>query len=447
MSGVNGKPERSAIRADGKETIVVDQSSLFEQLGQVAASEAGEVFRNYLRGAVRRMLVDVMAAEVEELTGPKYHPTGDREHRRAGSAEGHVLYEGREETVKRPRVRRVNPDGSTQEVQLATYLAAQEPSELEAAIVRAMAAGTSSREVSAVYPESPKTSRANVSRLWATVGAANVLDFRARDIASPDWLVLMLDGIRLSKDQTAIAAIGITCGGEKHVLDFELGSSENYEVCRDLLTRIKARGFRTEGRLLAVTDGSASLKKAIVEHFDDAIIQRCVVHKERNIRARLSKRDWGELARLFKRLREVQGERAAREALAELERFLETKNAAALASLHEAGEDLIALHKLEVPSTLHPSLLSTNVIENSYRNVRRKLGRVTRFRAETDQASRWMAYALGEAEKGFRRIQGYGALKHLKAALARPSEPSSGASASPPVACAPSVFADAPEDL
>ena len=286
-----------------------------------------------------------------------------------------------------------------------------------------------------------------MSRLWATVGEAKVLDLRARDIASQDWLVLMLDGIHLSKDQTAIAAIGITCGGEKHVLDFELGSSENYEVCRDLLTRIKSRGFKTEGRLLAVTDGSASLKKATLEHFHDAIIQRCLVHKERNIRARLSKRDWGELARLFKRLREVQGEQAAREALAEIEQFLETKNAAALASLHEAGEDLIALHKLEVPSTLHTSLLSTNVMENSYRNVRRKLGRVTRFRAETDQASRWMAYALTEAEKGFRRIQGYAALKHLKAALARPGVPSSGASASPPVACAPSVFADAPEDL
>jgi putative transposase len=195
-----------------------------------------------------------------------------------------------------------------------------------------------------------------------------------------------------------------------------------------------------------VTDGSAALKKATLEHFSDAIVQRCLVHKERNIQARLSKRDWGELARLFKRLREVQGERAAREVLAELERFLETKNAAALASLHEAGDDLIALHKLEAPSTLHASLLGTNVIENSYHNVRRKLGRVTRFRAETDQASRWMAYALTEAEKGFRRIQGYAALKHLKAALARASEPSLGASSSPPVACVPSVFADAPED-
>jgi transposase-like protein len=383
------------------------------------------------------MLADVMAAEVEELAGPKYHPTDDRVHRRAGSAVGQMLCEGRGEAMKRPRVRRVNEDGSTKEVQLETYLAAQDPSELQAALVRALVAGASSREVSAVYPESPKTSRSNVSRLWATVGAAKVIELRTRDIASQDWLVLMLDGIHLSKDQTAIAAIGITSGGEKRVLDFELGSSENYEVCRDLLARIKSRGFTTEGRLLAVTDGAAALKKAVLEHFSDAIIQRCLVHKDRNIRARLSKRDWGELARLFKRLREVQGECVAREVLVELERFLETKNAAALASLHEAGEDLIALHKLEVPSTLHTSLLSTNIIENSFLNVRRKIGRVTRFRAETDQASRWLAYALDEAEKGFRRIQGYADLKHLKAALARPSVPSSEASAPPPVATLP----------
>ena len=114
----------------------MNESSLFKQLGQVAASEAGEIFRNYMRGAVRRMFVDVMAAEVDEMTGPKYHPTDDRVHRRAGSADGHVLYKGHGETVKRPRVRRVSKDGSTKEVQLESYLAAQEPSELEAAIVR-----------------------------------------------------------------------------------------------------------------------------------------------------------------------------------------------------------------------------------------------------------------------------------------------------------------------
>jgi putative transposase len=125
------------------------------------------------------------------------------------------------------------------------------------------------------------------------------------------------------------------------------------------------------------------------------------------------------IIQLFKRLREVQGETAGREVLVEIERFLEDKNAAALESLREAGDDLIALHCLNVPSTLHVSLLSTNLIENSFRNVRRKLGRVTRFRAETDQASRWLAAALLEAEKGFRKIRGYRDLPHLTEALGR----------------------------
>ena len=95
----------------------------------------------------------------------------------------------------------------------------------------------------------------------------------------------------------------------------------------------------------------------------------------------------GELARLFKRLREVQGKEAALEVVGALKRFLKGKNAESLKSLEEAGEDLIALQSLNVPNTLHRSLLSTNAIENSFRNTRNKLGRVTRFRPETDQAN------------------------------------------------------------
>jgi len=168
-----------------------------------------------------------------------------------------------------------------------------------------------------------------------------------------------------------------------------------------------------------VLDGSAPLKKAVRKFFAGAVIQRCLVHKERNLRGRLSKRHWGDLARLFKRLRKVEGEAAGREAYSDIERFLGDKNAAALESLREAGDDLLALHCLNVPATLHVSLLSTNLIENSFRNTRRKLGRVTRFRAETDQASRWIAAALLEAEKGFRRLIGYKDLPHLAEALRR----------------------------
>ena len=188
-----------------------------------------------------------------------------------------------------------------------------------------------------------------------------------------------------------------------------------------LLSRLVDRGFAPKAlcRLLCVLDGAKALKTAAKKQWPCAVIQRCLVHKERNLKRYLSKRDWGELARLMTRLRKAQGAESGREALADLRSFLVGRNAEATASLDEAGDALIALHLLDVPNTLHVNLLSTNAIENSIGNIRRKLGRVTRWRVETDQARRWLAVALTEAEKGFRKISGYQALPALARALAQ----------------------------
>jgi len=392
------------------------ESNLYETLGQVSSSDAGQIFRDHLRGCVRQMICEVMAAEVDDLCGAKHQPS-DSDHFRAGSSPGRVIVDGERESVVRPRVRKRSPDGGSEEAALASYRAACDPSQLQDSIVTALMHGVSTRDVEKVKPNSPGVGRSNVSRLWQSVGHKFVDELRGRDLSLQNWVVLMLDGIRLSKDQLAIAAIGITADGRKHVLDFELGSSESGEVARDLMNRLTKRGFHCDRSLLAVLDGSDALRSAVKEVFPDAIVQRCLVHKERNIKSKLSKKHWGELARLFKRLRNVQGKDAALEVVGELRSFLKGKNAESLRSLEEAGADLIALQSLDVPNTLHRSLLSTNAIENSFRNTRNKLGRVTRFRTETDQATRWMAFALLEVEKGFRRISGYEDLPELIAAL------------------------------
>ena len=392
------------------------ESNLYQSLGQVSSEDAGQIFRDHLRGCVRQMISEVMAAEVSELCGPKHNPS-DSDHFRAGSSSGRVLLEGEREAVVRPRVRKRTGETSSEEVVLATYEAARDPSQLQASIVTALMHGVSTRDVQKIKPNSSGVGRSNVSRHWQSVGHKFVDELRGRDLSIENWAVLMLDGIRLSKDQLAVAAIGITTEGRKHVLDFELGSSESAEVAKDLMRRLMKRNFHCDRPLLAVLDGSDALRSAVKEFFPDAIVQRCLVHKERNIRSKLSKKHWGELARLFKRLREVQGKDAALEVVGELRDFLKGKNAESLKSLEEAGEDLIALQSLNVPSTLHRSLLSTNAIENSFRNTRNKLGRVTRFRAETDQATRWMSFALLEVEKGFRRISGHDDMPELIAAL------------------------------
>lgn len=396
---------------------LMNDSNVLQALGQVSSESASEVFRTHLRGVVRQMITDAMVEEVTELCGPKHHPA-DSDYFRAGSSPGRVIYEGKRESVVRPRIRRRKADGSTTEVQLATYEAASSTEQLRESIVSALVAGASTRDVAKTQdPSTPGSSKSNVSRHWQAVGHKFVDQLRGQDLSKTDWAVLMLDGIFLSKDQTAIVAVGITADGYKHILDFELGSTENAEVCRDLMRRLVSREFHCDRPLFSVLDGSQALKTALLEFFSDAVIQRCLVHKERNIRAKLSKRHWGELARLFTRLRKVQGKKDAEDVVKELVAFLKPINAEALNSLEEAGEDLIALQSLGVPNTLHRNLLSTNAIENSFRNTRRKLGRVTRFRAETDQATRWLAYALTEVEKGFRRISGYRDLDKLISAL------------------------------
>ena len=147
----------------------------------------------------------------------------------------------------------------------------------------------------------------------------------------------------------------------------------------------------------------------------------------------LSYRHHGELDRFFKRLRRAEGLEAAKEVVAELQNFLKGKNAQALASLEEAGDELLAVHGLEAPSTLNTTLLNTNCIENPFRNVRAKTRRVSRWRSDTNMASKWLAYALMEAERGFRRINYCKDMKQLAIILQSfsPPPPEEGEKASP----------------
>jgi len=399
----------------------MDEYDVAMLLMQADDADLGVVFRDWMRGMARRTVLRVFEAQTQALCGALYRPDEGAQCYRAGSAPGTILHEGRKDEVRRPRVRRRKEDGQTEEVRLSAYEAAQEPGHLEEMLLRALCAGVSTRGQKEVYPDSPSNSKSSVSRLWMREGARMLDEFRARDIARKDWLVLMLDGVKLANELWAVVALGIAQDGTKHMLDFEAGASENAAVATALCERLAERGFAPKAgcRLLCVFDGAKALRKAARKVWGDPVFQRCLVHKERNLRKYLSKRHWGALAGLMGRLRKVQSEQDAREALAELRTFLEGKNAEALASLEEAGEELIALHLLEVPNTLHRNLLSTNIIENAIRNMRGKLGRVTRWREETDQPRRWLAMALTETEKGFRKLAGYRDLPWLARALMR----------------------------
>lgn len=396
----------------------MENISLIERLAQADDSEAGAALESFLRTAARTAFMNALFAEVAQLCGPAYHPRPDAACERAGSAPGRYFFGTEEEHLRRPRVRKEG-----REVRLASYEAAQSRSALHDAMLNAFRAGVPSREQKRMFKDTSGTSPGEVSRLWQKEGERCIEQLRERDLGKADYVVLMLDGIALGSDLCAVVALGITVEGEKPILDFQIGASENLEVCTDLLNRIETRGFRPKRRLLAVTDGAKALRKAIWKKWSNAIIQRCLIHKARNIKSDLSYRHHSEVDRLFKRLRKAEGLATAQECVEELNVFLKGKNAQALASLEEAEDELLAVHRLGAPSTLNTTLLNTNCIENPFRNVRAKIRRVSRWRPDTQMASKWMAYALLEAERGFRRINHSQDMKRLATILESFSAP------------------------
>lgn len=387
---------------------------------QAPAVENQELFMTLLRDSLRTVAEQMLLAEVAALCGPSHYPSPGATYRRAGSERGTCHAGGHREAILRPRVRKQAGDGTETEHGLVSYAAMRRPGNNAAAVVTALGAGMSTR--SQEWASEGVMSKSAASRHWMAATAAKITELRDRDLRKMVFFGLMLDGVFLGDGAVVVIALGLLCTGEKVLLDFEVGASENAVVCTALVARLQRRGFGPPAgsRLLAVLDGAAALQTAVLTLWPTALIQRCLVHKERNLFGYLRKGDHAEAARLWRRLRLAQGEAAGREALADLQAFLVPLNAAASTSLAEAGEQLITLHRLNVPATLHVSLLSTNAIENVMRNYRAQTAKVSRWRLETNQVSRWTATALLHVERGFHRIKGHADLPQLLTALVLP---------------------------
>ena len=400
----------------------MEKSEVMERLHQAESGEAAKLLRDILRASVREALYGLVEEEISGLCGPRHRPKEGTPYYRSGSAASEVFLDGRRTEAKRPRVRRKSGEDASIEVHLKTWQTAQSPDAWEEAMMRAILCGVSTREQKRLHESELKgMSKSNVSRLWQRKAADLVGELMGRDLSKEPILALMLDGIHLADTLYALIAVGIYADGHKEVLGFRVGSSENIEVSRDLVSDLVHRGLQTAKglKLLAVLDGSEPLKRAVWEFFPDAEIQRCLVHKERNIRRYLSQQHWMRLGQLFKDLRKAEGADAAIESLERIQGFLSDKNKAARDSLEEAGEELLAFFRLEVPATLNQTFLSTNIIENAIRNLRRHIGRVCRWRHESDHPERWIASGLKLAERGFRKVRGYRDLHRLVKALQR----------------------------
>ena len=389
----------------------MNEINLREALAQASEVEAVEMIQQTLRQSVRLALFEAMEQEVNLLCGGKYKPS-ESEFKRAGSEVGSAYLNGEKETIKRPRVR--NHEG---EVKLEVYQAASSQRNLFNEVVGYMEQGLSQR--GAARNKAEGLSKSAASRMWLEKSLEQLEVVRTRSLNEHDFVSLMIDGVRLAEGIWIIVALGIDTEGNKMMLDFAEGSSENSTVVGDLIQSLKDRGIdsKEDRPLLVVRDGSKAIKKAVSKHWPNAIQQECLVHMQRHTRDKLRTRDRADFDVLCKMLREAQGEEAGTEAFDDLIDFLSERNAAASIALKDRKEDLIAVHKLNIPSTLNVTFLNTNCIENSFRNWREATRNVKRWSVKNDMVSRWSASGMLWAESGFNKIRHAADLGALAVAL------------------------------
>ncbi len=405
----------------------MDYQKLEEAFLQGGEKEASALFNELLRVTVRKGLLGAMQQEVESLCGPRHHPDSESSCHRAGSEKGTAYLNGEKEAIIRPRVRHEDEG----EVNLVTYQAASNQRNVFEQVVAAVGQGLPIRGAGRIHRGT--VSKSAASRMWVEKSLEQLDLLRTRDLTSFDCLCIMIDGVWLNRDTCVVVAIGVGLDGVKQVLDFEQGSSESKVVVEDLIHRLAKRGLieREDRRLLVVRDGSAAIAGAVAKCWPAALQQECLVHGHQNLKKKLRKRDLADLDRLMTRLREAQGKVAGEEAFDEVLDYVSERNAAAGLTLKDRRDALLCFHRLDVVSTLNTTFLSTNLIENVFRNWRQATGNVKVWKEGGDMVPRWVASGLLWAEAGFRKISHYGDLPRLAAALSSSAASSSLRSSSP----------------
>lgn len=351
------------------------------------------------------------------ICGLRYAHEPDRPASRAGSVRSEVVLGGRKVAIQRPRVR--TADG---EVALPTFATMAHRDPLDRRAVEQMLVGVATRQYArSLEPitadiESRGTSKSAVSRRFVAKTQAQLETWQAAPLEDLDLVGLLLDGVHVG-EHCVIVALGVAGDGTKHALGLWEGSTENATVCQSLLSNLQSRGLRTDRSLLVLLDGSKALRKAVRETFGDvALVQRCQIHKLRNILDHLPERQRPWVKAIVQRAYRSADVATATRLLQDLARRLDTGHPSAAASVREGLEETLTIIAMGLSEGLRRSFSTTNAVESLISRTRHVKRHVKRWRGG-QMVVRWVAAGVLEAVKGFRRLKGHREMPKLIAAL------------------------------
>ena len=349
-------------------------------------------------------LNEMMTADAEALCGLRHARSAGRKGHRWGTTRSEIAYHGGKVKIERPRVR----DFAGREMSLTSWELLSEPELLRAWATNLMVINVSTckygravrlpAEAGGDLPTASgdATSKSAVSRRFVALTRSKLKAWLASPLDDLDLVVLQIDGLHVG-DHVMVAAIGID--GDKHVLGLAEGATENTATVQALLDNLIARGLDAERPRLYILDGAKALSKAIQRTFGRAaLIQRCQVHKGRNIVERLDESLHAGVKKVLRQVWEQDDAAQAEKLLRNLARRLEHDAPGVSGSILEGLDEILTVIRLGLPLELRRSLACTNAIENAIGTVRRVQRNVKRWR-NAEMALRWTAAGLSWKHK------------------------------------------------
>jgi transposase-like protein len=261
------------------------------------------------------------------------------------------------------------------------------------------------------------TSKSALSRKFVAMTETALAELLAADLSGLDVVALMVDGVHFA-ESCCVVALGIDIDGTKHPLALVEGSTENATLVTELLVGLRERGLDVSRPMLVGIDGSKALRRAVLDVLERPVIQRCQIHKVRNVKDHLPQRLRSTVGRTMTDAYHADSALEAKAALLALATELDRTHPGAAASLREGLDETLTVLRLAVPPTLARTLRSTNTIESMISVCREHAGNVKRWQ-DRKMALRWCAAGMAEAGKQFRRVNGHLHLPALRAALER----------------------------
>jgi transposase-like protein len=404
-----------------KKTNTKEQLDATETLG-AAWQEVGESFERFCLTAGISALSRMMEEDAENLCGPRHGRSNDKDGYRWGHTTGRLDFHGGTIPVERPRVRR----RGGKEMSLPSWKAAEAEGWLGKWAMNLMLLNVSTRKFGRAVrlPEGDvpaaagdSRSKSAVSRRFVQLSAEQLAAWMSADLSQLDLLAIQIDGLHFKDDLMLVAAVGIDSDGVKHPLAVIEGATENTATVQALLGNLVDRGLDSATFRLFIVDGAKALTKAIRRTFGrDIPIQRCQVHKARNILERLPKHLHVSVRKTLRQAWDTEDTARAEKLIENLARRLEREAPGVSASILEGIDEILTVSRLRLPQELKRSLACTNIIENMNGTIRRVCANVKRWR-NASMALRWSAAGMIEAAKGFRRLKASKQLPALKAAL------------------------------